>query len=113
MPSSVDSSGGAGLWERVGNDRPAQLLGRPVGEAEAMDGAIDAAATADNFVLAFGNFDNYVIADRVGMSIEFIPHLFGANQRPTGQRGWYAYYRVGANVVDPGAFKVLNVATTA
>ena len=74
---------------------------------------INAAATEDNFVLAFGNFDNYVIADRVGMSIEFIPHLFGGNQRPTGQRGWYAYYRVGANVVDPGAFKVLNVATTA
>ena len=44
--------------------------------------------------------DNYVIADRVGMSIEFIPHLFGGNRRPTGQRGWYAYYRVGANVVD-------------
>ena len=108
-----DSSGGAGLWERVGNDRPAQLLGRPVGEAEAMDGVINAAATEDNFVLAFGNFDNYVIADRVGMSIEFIPHLFGGNQRPTGQRGWYAYYRGGANVVDPGAFKVLNVATSA
>lgn len=108
-----DSSGGAGLWERVGNDRPAQLLGRPVGEAEAMDGTVNPAATEDNFVLAFGNFDNYVIADRVGMSIEFIPHLFGAGQRPTGQRGWYAYYRVGADVVDPGAFKVLNVATTA
>ena len=109
-----DSSGGAGLWERVGNDRPAQLLGRPVGEAEAMDGAINASATEDNHVLAFGDFSNYVIADRVGMSIEFIPHLFGGtSQRPTGQRGWYAYYRVGANVVDTGAFKVLNVATTA
>lgn len=108
-----DTNGGAGLWEYLGGDRPAQLLGRPVGEAEAMDAAWNASATADNFVLAFGDFQNYVIADRLGMAVEFLPHLFGSNRRPTGQRGWYAYYRVGAGVVDPGAFKLLNVATTA
>lgn len=109
-----DTAGGAGLWETVGNGRPANLLGRPVGEAEAMDGAINAAATADNFVLLFGDFSNYVIADRVGMSVEFIPHLFHTgNNRPSGSRGWYAHYRVGANVVDAGAFKLLNVATAA
>ena len=106
-----DTAGGAGLWETVGNGRPSQLMGRPVGEAEAMDGAWNAAVAADNFVLAFGDFSNYVIADRIGMSVEFIPNLFGANQRPTGQRGWFAHYRVGANVVNPGAFKVLNIAT--
>ena len=37
------------------------------------------------------DFENYVIADRLGMTVEFIPHLFGtANQRPTGQRGLLA-----------------------
>lgn len=109
-----DTAGGAGLWETVGNGRPSQLLGRPIGEAEAMDGVWSASATADNFVLAFGDFSNYVIADRIGMSVEFIPHLFHTgNNRPSGQRGWYAHYRVGANVVNPGAFKLLNIATTA
>lgn len=109
-----DTSGGAGLWETVGNGRPANLLGRPVGEAEAMDGAFDAAATADNFVLLFGDLSNYVIADRIGMAVEFIPHLFHtSNNRPSGSRGWYAHYRVGANVVDAGAFALLNVATAA
>ena len=108
-----DANGGAGLWETVGNGRPANLLGRPVGEAEAMDGSINAASTADNFVLLFGDFTNYVIADRVGMTVEFIPHLFHTgNNRPSGSRGWYAHYRVGANVVDSGAFKLLNVATS-
>lgn len=108
-----DTNGGAGLWETVGNGRPANLLGRPVGEAEAMDGTIDGSSTADNFVLAFGDFTNYVIADRVGMTVEFIPHLFHTgNNRPSGSRGWYAHYRVGANVVDAGAFKILNVATS-
>lgn len=108
-----DTNGGAALWEFLGADRPINLLGRPVGEAEAMDGTWNAAATADNFVLAFGNFENFVITDRIGFSVEFLPHLFGANRRPTGQRGWYAYYRVGSDVVDPGAFKLLNIATTA
>lgn len=106
-----DTAGGAGLWEYLGGDRPAQLLGRPVGEAEAMDATWDTSATADNLVLAFGDFQNYVITDRVGMTVEFIPHLFGNSNRPTGQRGWYAYYRVGADVVDTGAFKVLNLET--
>jgi HK97 family phage major capsid protein len=103
-----DTAGGAGLWERIGNDRPAELVGRSAYEAEAMDGSIT--ALADNLVLIFGDFSNYVIADRVGMTVEFIPHLFHTDTNlPSGQRGWYAYYRVGADSVNDGAFRMLNV----
>lgn len=103
-----DTSGGAALWERLGADVPNQLLGRPAYEAEDMDGTITAAAT--NFVLIYGDFQNYVIADRIGMTVEFIPHLFHtSNNRPSGQRGWYAYYRVGADSVNDGAFRMLDV----
>jgi HK97 family phage major capsid protein len=103
-----DTAGGAGLWERIGNDRPPQLLGRNAYEAEAMDGTIT--ALSDNLVLIFGDFSNYVIADRVGMTVEFIPHLFHTdNNLPSGQRGWYAYFRVGADSVADGAFRILNV----
>lgn len=110
----LDVYGGGGLWETVGNDRPSQLLGRPIGEAEAMDGVWSTTATADNFILLFGDLSNYVIADRIGMSVEFIPHLFHTtSNRPSGQRGWYAHYRVGANVVgSASAFALLNLATT-
>ncbi|WP_412079040.1 phage major capsid protein [Streptomyces xanthophaeus] len=108
-----DVDGGAQMWERIGADVPPMLLGRPALEAEDMDGAFDAAATANNYLLLYGDFQNYVIADRVGMTVEFIPHLTGANGRPTGQRGWYAYYRVGADSVNDAAFRMLNVATTA
>lgn len=107
-----DTNGGAGLWEYLGGDRPAQLLGRPVGEAEAMDGTWNTSATADNFVTIFGNFQNYVIADRVGMTVEFIPHLFATgNNRPNGTRGWYAYTRMGADSVNDNAFRILNLET--
>lgn len=104
---AFDTQGGAGMWERVGADTPAQLLGRPIYEAEDMDGILSAAA--ENYFMVYGDFSNYVIADRIGMSVEFIPHLVGANRRPTGQRGWYAYYRVGADSVNDGAFRMLNV----
>lgn len=108
-----DTSGGAQMWERIGADVPPNLLGRPALEAEAMDGTVT--ATEDNLVLVYGDFENYVIADRIGMSIEFIPHLFQQTTagsgfgRPTGQRGWYAYYRVGADSVQDSAFRMLNV----
>jgi HK97 family phage major capsid protein len=108
-----DTAGGSSLWAQLGDDRPAQLLGKPVYEAEDMDGVIN--ATAENYMAVFGDFSNYVIADRIGMTVEFIPHLFQQTTagsgfgRPTGQRGWYAYYRTGAGVVNTGAFKLLNV----
>jgi predicted phage gp36 major capsid-like protein len=42
--------------------------------------------------------------------VELIPHLFGENRRPTGQRGWFAHWRVGGAPVVPGAFRRLEVA---
>lgn len=103
-----DTQGGAGLWTTLGNDRPPGLIGRDVYEAESMDGTIT--ALADNLVLIFGDFSNYVIADRIGMTVEFIPNLFDTSTgRPTGQKGWFAYYRVGADSVNDDAFRMLNV----
>ncbi len=103
-----DVYGGAGLWTTLGDGRPPNLMGYPNLEAEAIDGVIDSGQ--HNYSLIFGDFQNYVIADRLGMTVEFIPHLFGtANGRPTGQRGWYAYYRVGADSVNDGAFRMLDI----
>lgn len=108
-----DTSGGAALWERLGADVPPLLLGRPALEAEAMD-TITTTGAVSNYVLVLGDFSNYVIADRIGMAIEFIPHLFSTgNNRPSGQRGWYAHYRVGADSVLDGAFRMLDVASAA
>lgn len=108
-----DTAGGSSLWAQLSDDRPANLLGKPIYEAEDMDGIIN--ATVENYMAVFGDFDNYIIADRLGMTVEFVPHLFQQTTagsgfgRPTGQRGWFAYYRTGATVVNPGAFKILDV----
>lgn len=95
------------LWERIGAGQPPKLLGYNAHEASAMDGVIN--ASADNYVMVFGDWSNFVITDRLGMVVESIPHLFSSNGRPTGQRGFYAYYRVGSDVVIPQGMRVLNV----
>jgi predicted phage gp36 major capsid-like protein len=42
------------------------------------------------------------------MSVELVPHLVGANHRPTGQRGLYAYWRNTSAVLVPNAFRQLE-----
>ena len=109
-----DTQGGAGLWTTLGNDRPAELLGRRALEAEAMDATVTVAGAVSNFILVYGDFENYVIADRIGVTVEFIPHLFHVTtNRPSGSRGWYCYFRVGADSVNDGAFRMLDVPSAA
>lgn len=106
---------GHALLARIGAGSPAELLGHETFENSAMDSAtnIDPAATADHFVLILGDWRNFLIVDRAGMNMELVPHLFGDNNRPTGQRGFLAWGRTGAGVLNINAFRVLNVATTA
>ena len=65
---------------------PPMLLGRNVYENSNMDGTINAAATETNYVLLYGDFgQGNIIVDRLGSTLELVPHLFGATRRPTGQ----------------------------
>lgn len=100
----------------LGGASPAQLLGYPLYEWSAMDAysAVDAAATAVNHLLLVGAWENYLIADRVGMSIEFVPHVFNTNANlPMAVRGWFAYWRVGADSINDAAFRLFTLTTAA
>ena len=111
---ALDTYGGGGMWERIGAAMPARLLGYPVYESSAFDGSIDAGATANNYVAVLGDFKYFYIVDRVGMSVELIPHLFHtSNNLPSGRRGMFAHWRVGSDSVNDAAFRMLDVATTA
>ncbi len=100
-----DTNGGSALWGYLAEGRKSELLGRPDYISEAMASAVADAAQ----ILLFGDFQNYVIADRLGTTMSYIPHLFGANGRPTGQAGWHAWARVGADSVNDAAFRLLKV----
>ncbi|GIE79079.1 major capsid protein [Actinoplanes philippinensis] len=107
-----ETTNGALMYPEL-RQSPPQLLGKPWYECSNMDGTINAAATSDNFVLAYGDWQaGYVIVDHIGATVEILPG-YGANNRPTGQRHLFVTSRHGAEVVRPQALRLLNVATTA
>jgi HK97 family phage major capsid protein len=62
-------------------------------------------ATTGTKIAIAGNFQKgFLIADRIGASVEYIPQLFGpANRYPTGQRGLYLWWRVGSTTIGSGS----------
>lgn len=84
-----------------------QLFGRPVRTSDYCPEFTG--ATGASNILVVGDFSNFLVAQRAGMSLEFIPNLFGTtNGRPTGQRGWFAYARHGFDSVNDLGFRLLQ-----
>ena len=107
LARQFDTAGGADLWVRLGDGLPPELIGYPAYEVSTMvSGPPD---VGDRYLL-FGDFSQFLIVDRVGMSVELVPHLFGSNQRPTGQRGIYAVWRNNSLILTDNAFRVLHKA---
>jgi HK97 family phage major capsid protein len=62
--------------------------------------------------LIVGDFGHMVVPRRQGMSVEAIPMLFDTTTgRPTGQRGLFAWARVGATADTTTAFAMLTNVT--
>jgi HK97 family phage major capsid protein len=101
----------AGLNESIIDDSGAKprTLSWSIEENSAMDGTLSGAA-ADYLVLS-GDFRQFAIVDRVGTTIEVVQNLFGANRRPTGQRGFLMHFRTGSDVLVPDAFRLSNYST--
>ena len=103
-----DTNGGSALWAQLAAAAPGNLLGQPIYETSDMDGTIT--ALADNYVLAFADWQEaYVIVDRVGVEVYYDNLVLGSNRRPTGQAGFFAFWRTGGEVVVPEAISLLNV----
>jgi HK97 family phage major capsid protein len=98
-----DTSGGAQLWAHIGDGRPNGLMGYSSTNASAMASTL----TTGNKIMILGDFSNFLIVDRIGMTVELVPHLLGSNRRPTGQRGVYAVWMNNSKILVPGAFETL------
>jgi HK97 family phage major capsid protein len=109
----LDTAGGANLWvqnlqQGIANSADgnigATFLGRPAYESSVMSSVLTAGAK----LMIFGDFRYFLIVDRIGMTVELVPHLFGAtNQRPIGARGLLAYWRNTSRELSTAAFKTL------
>jgi HK97 family phage major capsid protein len=82
------------------------LRGFPGNESTSMD---TGASTTGKNILLFGDFKQFVIVDRVGLSVEYIPQVFNGNGEPLGQRGVYARWRNGSGMLTAAAFRLLQV----
>ena len=115
----MDQYGGSSFWANLGMDTPEQLLGSPIYESTSITqsatcatGTAGPASTAQ-CPLVFGDFSQYNIVDRIGTSVLFerLVHgtaAGGTGTYPSGQSGWFMFWRVGADVTTPAAFRWLT-----
>jgi HK97 family phage major capsid protein len=89
-----------------------QLFNRPVFESPYMPDTTTWTTTASVAAIV-GDFSNFVVARNGGMSVELVPQLFqqvtaGSGPAvPTGQRGWFAYARIGSDASNVSGFRAL------
>lgn len=101
-----DTAGGASFWTNLGAAQPERVIGIPIQESTTMVGT----TTTGSKIAVAGDFSQYAIVDRVGMTVMYEPMVKdSATARPTGQAGWFAYWRVGADALVPSAFRTLTV----
>jgi HK97 family phage major capsid protein len=81
------------------------VLGRPYYENSGFPDFTGTTGAAN--ILVVGDFNNYVIFDRVGSRVELNPMGLGSNRRPNGTRGLYYWWRVGADCPNTNAFRLL------
>jgi HK97 family phage major capsid protein len=102
----LDTAGGASFWTNLGKDSPEQLLGKGIYESSSMASVL----TTTTKIMVFGDFSQYYIVDRVGVSVLYEPMVTGTGASanvPTGQSGWFMFWRVNADAAVPGAFRAL------
>ena len=102
----MDTAGSAAFWTDLNGATPATLLGAPIYESSAMSAAV----TTGSNVLVAGDFKELCIVDRIGTTLVHINSVADTSSgRPTGQAGWLAFKRVGGDVLNSDAFRVLQL----
>ena len=100
----LDTAGGASFWTNLGKGQPETLLGAPIYESTTMDAGL----AIGTKLMVFGDFGQYYIVDRVGVSLIYEPMVKQTGGiLPGGEAGWFMFWRVGAQAAVPGAFRVM------
>jgi HK97 family phage major capsid protein len=101
----LDTAGGASFWTNLGKGQPETLLGAPIYESTTMASVV----TSGTLEAIFGDFGQYIIVDRVGVSMIYEPLVKGTGGiLPAGQAGWFMFWRVGAQLSTVNAFRVMK-----
>lgn len=98
------ASNGSYFWSDFNAAIGSPLLGSPIVQASDMA----TAQTSGTKLIVLGDFSQYLIYDRLGVSVEFVQNVVDGSGLPTGTRGLIAHKRVGADVTDQNAFRIFN-----
>jgi HK97 family phage major capsid protein len=101
----LDTAGGASFWTNLGKGQPETLIGAPIYESTTMQSTV----TSTGLLAVMGDFGQFIIVDRVGVSLIYEPLVKGTGGIiPGGQAGWFMFWRTGSTVAVPGAFRVMK-----
>jgi HK97 family phage major capsid protein len=101
----LDTAGGSSFWTNLGKGQPETLLGAPIYESTTMS----ATKAVGSLEAIFGSFNEYIICDRVGVSMIYEPLVKDTTTgRPTGQAAWAMFWRFGAQLSTVNAFRVMK-----
>jgi HK97 family phage major capsid protein len=111
------SGAGSSFWATLGDGTPSRLLNHRIEESPSVTSAAGTGTASSGTAscqAVFGAWDNFYIVDRIGMSMIFEPMLKGTGASanvPTGQQGWFAFFRNGSGVSAANAFRWLQFST--
>jgi HK97 family phage major capsid protein len=112
---AVETAGGilfgGSSYQSVGNVNTSsegntglRLLGYPVNESPSLPVATTTTITAGTLLQP----QSYVIVDRIGMSVQFIPFILNSSALATGQQALYFMYRNTAKPINVDAGRTLR-----
>jgi HK97 family phage major capsid protein len=101
----LDVAGGSSFWTNLGKGQPETLLGAPIYESTTMSATV----ASGSLEAIFGDFNQFIICDRVGVSMIYDPLVQGTGGiLPTGQAGWFMFWRTGSSLSTVNAFRVMK-----
>ena len=101
----LDTAGGSSFWTNLGKGQPETLLGAPIYESTTMTSSVASGALE----AIVGDFGQFLIVDRVGVSMIYDPLVQGTGGiLPSGQAGWFMFWRVGSNLTTVNGFRVMK-----
>jgi HK97 family phage major capsid protein len=104
---SVDQYGGGGFLANLAQGQPPNLLDKPLRESPSLTQTPGTGTALAAAAAIFGDWSKFYVVDRIGSTMLFDPLIkaAGTANMPTGNQGWFYYWRVGSDVATPNAFR--------